>query len=81
MKQKTFASAETDALKCELRQAQEDLLAAYHCFDQTTVPELIEASIYEIKACRVRFDYLYHLIRSAEAESAEGRTQEEQLWV
>lgn len=64
MRKTTVIPTELELLKLELQQAQDALLCAYHRFDHADAPELVEACIYEIKACSARYDYLYRRIRN-----------------
>ena len=69
MRKKTAAPSKSELLRQELQQAQDGLISAYHRFDHADAPELIEACIYEIKACSARYDYLYRCIRTEGAEA------------
>ena len=80
MRKKTVVPTELDTLKLELRQAQDALLNAYHRFDRADAPELIEACIYDIKACSARCDYFYRRIRS-EVSGAIPAAKEVGAWV
>ena len=62
MRKKCVIPNELESLKQELKQAQDALFIAYHRFDRADAPELIDACIYEIKACSARYDYLYRRI-------------------
>lgn len=80
MSKKTLVLTDLDILKQELRQAQDALLNAYHRFDRADAPELVEACIYEIKACSARYDYLYRLIRDGQPQSVPA-AEEAISWV
>ena len=79
MRKKTIVPTELDILKGELRQAQDSLVNAYHRFDRADAPELVEACIYEIKACSARYDYLYRCIRE-EHPCAVSAAEEVSAW-
>lgn len=79
MKRKTTRPTETDLLRQDLREAQDALFLAYQHFDFADAPELVDACIYEIKACRARLDYLYRLLRGKTDRAAAAR--EDGVWV
>ena len=81
MRKKSDAVTELDLMKSELQQVQDALLNAYHRFDRADAPELIDACIYEIKACSARYNYLYRLICDAQSESAPAAVKEAVSWV
>ena len=80
MRKKPLALTDLDVLKLELQQAQDALINAYHRFDRADAPELVEACIYEIKACSARYDYLYRCIREEHPRSV-GAAEEVSAWV
>lgn len=80
MRKKTVVPTGPETLKLELQQAQDALLNAYHRFDRADAPELVEACIYEIKACSARYDYLYRCIRE-EHPRAIAAAEEVGSWV
>ena len=77
MKHKLPPPSETDALKQDLRNAQDALLLAYQRFDLADAPELVEACIYEINACRTRVGYLYRLVQGSCGSPV---VREESVW-
>ena len=64
MRKKAITPTEHELLRLELQQAQDALINAYHRFNHADAPELVEACIYEIKACSARYDYLYRCVRN-----------------
>lgn len=73
---------ELNLLKQELSDARSDLQQAYHQFDQTTEPELVDSCVYQISAVQARCNYLIRAIkaRTPEAATAAIRREEDATW-
>ena len=61
---KSAANPRLSSLLRDLRTARGDLTAAYQLFNQTTDPELIDFSVYQISAGLARCDYLIRSIKA-----------------
>ena len=59
--------AERNRVLSELNEIRGSLGAAYRSFNNTTDPDLLDASIYEINALRARYD---HALRRAKTRLA-----------
>jgi len=75
------ANAEQQELLRSLQQAQADLSHAHLAFDNAVDPELVESSIFEIRALQARINYLLRRLKAAEEACAAAVEEGRKKWI